>query len=100
MVFPGLAFSSWLDGVANAVNTYDQVSNKYFYAALALWPAMLMGIGKLRQGERLSPPMARATAFTMFAINAACICLLVVHFAPETSSIIEFVANIFKRIFG
>lgn len=93
------ALGSWIEGTADILSAWDQIANKYFYAAMALWPAMLMGIGKLRQGERLSPPMAKATAFTMKSINIVCLSLLIIHFSPETSTVFDFITSVFDRIF-
>jgi hypothetical protein len=96
----GVAFGSSVgEDVDRFINTYDKINNRYFHAVLLLWPAMLFGAAKLRQGQKLAPPMARALAVTMLAINAVCILFLVIHFSPDTSVVIEYIVGIFERIF-
>ncbi len=102
MTFGGLAFGSIgeiIDGVANGATVYDKISNKYFYAVITLWPAMLWGVAKLRGGEKLAPAMAKAVAGTMWCINCVCFLFLVIHFSPETDLMFDAISNFIERIF-
>lgn len=95
----GTAFGSVLEGVVSAATAYDKISNKYFYAVLALWPAMLWGVAKLRGGEKLTPAMSKSVAGTMWCINAVCFLFLAIHFSPEMSIIFDSISNFIGRIF-
>jgi len=96
---PGVAFGSWVDSIANAANTYDQITNKYFYASVGLLMITLPALGRIRRGGQMRPAMAKAVAGLIHTVNFVCLTFLVIHFAPETSSILDWFLDVFGRIF-
>ena len=99
-LFPGVAFGNWLDSAANAFQTYDQISNKYFYASMGLLMVTLPALAKIRQGGQMRPVMARSVAMLLHTINAICLLFLIIHFAPETNTVFDVITGLFERIFG
>ena len=97
--FSGVAFGSWLEGAGQVLNAWDQIANRYFYAAMALWPAMFLGLGRMRQGQKLTPAMSKATAFSMYTINGVCLLFIIVHFSPEMTTVFDYIRETMTRIF-
>ena len=93
------ALASWVDGVASIMESYYQAKYAYLLTASGLWIGALSALGRMRGGERFSPPVAKAVSFTLYAICFVCCALVTVHFLPTISSIFDWIGGVLERIF-
>jgi hypothetical protein len=100
LFLPGVAFCSWVGEIIDGVNTYDRISNKYFYAAVGLLMVTLPALGRIRRGGQMRPVMAKSVATLLYTVNFICVTLLVIHFFPETSIVFDFCVDIIERVFN
>ena len=99
-LLPGVAFS-WTGAVGtltDAFTAYDQISNKYFYASIGLLMVSIPMLGRIKQGGQLRPRLSLAVAGMLHTVNFICILFLVIHFAPEMSSIFDWIVRFFERM--
>lgn len=100
---PALALGFSLKDGASAytqvIETHHRMNNMYFYAAIALLAVTIPAVGKLRQGGQMRPLLSRSIGLLVYTINTICILFLVIHFAPETESLFDWVFDFIGRLF-
>lgn len=87
-------------GGAVIIDTYDRVSNKYFYAALSILLVSFPALAKLKQGGQMRPKLSRAVAGLIHTANFVCLLFLVIHFAPEMNTVFGAISDILERMLG
>lgn len=105
LLLPCLAFCGWWsnDGgelITAAADAWLRLTNFELLTAISLWTGTFVGISKIRMWGKLNPALAKSLAFTVYCINAVCLCLVVLHFAPEMENIFNFIIGLFERIFS
>lgn len=90
---------SFTDG-ATAYAIIHKANNMYFFAAVGLLMASINLSWRVRAGGQMRLWLSRSLACMFFTINAVCILFLVIHFAPEMESILDWFIDLFNRILG
>jgi hypothetical protein len=99
IILPCLAFGSLIQDGVTIFETYDRISNKYFYAAIGLFMVTIPALAKITNGERLRPTLSKSIAYFIRTLNLCIVLFLVIHFQPEMGAIFDWVQNFFKRMF-
>ncbi len=99
LVLSAFSLSDGAEAYSTVVETHHKLNNMYFYASIGLLMITLPAIGRIKRGGELRPGLSKAVASLVHTVRIICILFLVIHFSPETESIINWILDFIGRIF-